>query len=329
MSQAKAMVNPSLKEVFVSVCRFKHLSLETERRYWSYIKRFYAFHNKRYLRDLGVPEIRQFLTHLAVNDRVTASTQNAALCALLFLYREVYKVNLPYITEIVRAKRPSRVPVVFNRDEVEDILTRLEKTPRLVASLLYGSGLRLMEALRLRIKDVDLGSNQIIVRDGKGQKDRRTMLPLTIRSLLQAQVERARIIHEIDRREGLPGVELPYALERKYPKAGKEFAWFWLLPAPKLSRDPRSGIIRRHHIYHSGIQSAVKRAIKEASIYKHGSCHTFRHSFSTHLLEEGVDIRTLQELLGHSDIRTTQIYLHVMSSPGLGIIKSIRFLGKQ
>jgi integron integrase len=319
MSQSKAMVKPSLKEVFVSVCRFKHLSLETERLYWNYIKRFYAFHNKRYLRDLGVAEIRQFLTHLAVNDRVTASTQNAALCALLFLYREVYKVNLPYITEIERAKRPSRVPVVFNRDEVETILARLEKTPHLVTSLLYGSGLRLMEALLLRIKDVDLGSNQIIVRDGKGQKDRRTMLPLTIRSLLQAQVERARILYEIDSCEGLPGVELPYALERKYPNAGKEFAWFWLLPAPKLSRDPRSGIIRRHHIYQSGIQSAVKRAIKEAGIYKHGSCHTFRHSFSTHLLEEGVDIRTLQELLGHSDIRTTQIYLHVMSSPGLGI----------
>ena len=319
MSQAKPMVNPSLKEVFVSVCRFKHLSLETERSYWYYIKRFYVFHNKRYLRELGVPEIRQFLTHLAVNDRVTASTQNAALCALLFLYREVYKLNLPYITEIVPAKRPSRVPVVFNRDEVEAILTRLEKTPHLVTSLLYGSGLRLMEALRLRIKDLDFGSNQIIVRDGKGQKDRRTMLPLTIRSLLQTQVEQARIIHEIDRRQGLPGIELPYALERKYPKAGKEFAWFWLLPAPKLSRDPRSGIIRRHHIYHSGIQSAVKRAIKEAGIYKHGSCHTFRHSFSTHLLEEGVDIRTLQELLGHSDIRTTQIYLHMMSRPGLGL----------
>lgn len=329
MSQSKAMVKPSLKEVFVSVCRFKHLSLETEHLYWNYIKRFYAFHNKRYLRDLGVAEIRQFLTHLAVNDRVTASTQNAALCALLFLYREVYKVNLPYITEIERAKRPSRVPVVFNRDEVEAILARLEKTPHLVTSLLYGSGLRLMEALLLRIKDVDLGSNQIIVRDGKGQKDRRTMLPLTIRSLLQAQVERARILYEIDRCEGLPGVELPYALERKYPNAGKEFAWFWLLPAPKLSRDPRSGIIRRHHIYHSGIQSAVKRAIKEAGIYKHGSCHTFRHSFSTHLLEEGVDIRTLQELLGHSDIRTTQIYLHVMSSPGLGIKSPLDSLSKR
>lgn len=329
MSQSKAMVKPSLKEVFVSVCRFKHLSLETERLYWNYIKRFYAFHNKRYLRDLGVAEIRQFLTHLAVNDRVTASTQNAALCALLFLYREVYKVNLPYITEIERAKRPSRVPVVFNRDEVEAILARLEKTPHLVTSLLYGSGLRLMEALLLRIKDVDLGSNQIIVRDGKGQKDRRTMLPLTIRSLLQAQVERARILYEIDRCEGLPGVELPYALERKYSNAGKEFAWFWLLPAPKLSRDPRSGIIRRHHIYHSGIQSAVKRAIKEAGIYKHGSCHTFRHSFSTHLLEEGVDIRTLQELLGHSDIRTTQIYLHVMSSPGLGIKSLLDSLSKR
>jgi integron integrase len=293
MSQAKSMIKPSLKDVFVSVCRFKHLSLETERCYWSYIKRFYAFHNKRYLRELGVPEIRQFLTHLAVNDRVTASTQNAALCALLFLYREVYKVNLPYITEIERAKRPSRIPVVFNRDEVEAILTRLEKTPRLVASLLYGSGLRLMEALRLRIKDVDLGSNQIIVRDGKGQKDRRTMLPMTIRSLLQAQVERARIVHEIDRREGLPGVELPYALEKKYPKVGKEFSWFWLLPAPKLSRDPRSSIIRRHHIYHSGIQSAVKRAIEETGIHKHGSCHTFRHSFSTHLLEGGVNILCL------------------------------------
>lgn len=329
MSQAIAMVKPSLKQVFVSVCRFKHLSLETERRYWYYIKRFYAFHNKRHLRDLGVPEIRQFLTHLAVSDRVTASTQNAALCALLFLYREVYKVNLPYITEITPAKRPSRIPVVFNRDEVEAILARLENTPYLVTSLLYGSGLRLLEALRLRIKDVDLGSNQIIVRDGKGQKDRRTILPTRIHSLLRDQVERARIIYEIDRREGLPGVEIPYALERKYPKANKEFAWFWLLPAPKPSRDPRTGIIRRHHIYPGGVQSAVKRAIKEAGIYKHGSCHTFRHSFSTHLLEEGVDLRTLQELLGHRDIRTTQIYLHVMRSPGLRIKSPLDSLGKQ
>ena len=275
-----------------------------------------------------MPEIRQFLTHLAAHDHVSASTQNAALCALLFLYRQVYKVTLPYIAEIERAKRPSRVPVVFNRDEVEAILMCLEKTPRLVASLLYGSGLRLMEALRLRIKDVDLEANQIIVRDGKGQKDRRTVLPLTIRPLLQAQVERTRIIHEIDRREGQPGVELPYALERKYPNAGKEFAWFWLLPAPKPSRDPRSGIIRRHHLYQRGIQTAVKRALGEAEIRKRGSCHTFRHSFSTHLLEDGVDIRTLQELLGHNDIRTTQIYLHVMSNPGIGIKSPLDSLGR-
>src|SRR2546423_5711864 len=328
MSQAKAAVKPRLKEVFVSVCRFKHLSLETERRYWNYIKRFYIFHNKKPLRDLGVPEIRQFLTYLAAHDHVSASTQNTALCALLFLYRQVYKVTLPYIAEIERAKRPSRVPVVFNRDEVEAILMRLEKTPRLVASLLYGSGLRLMEALRLRIKDVDLEANQIIVRDGKGQKDRRTVLPLTIRPLLQAQVEGTRIIHEIDRREGQPGVELPYALERKYPNAGKEFAWFWLLPAPKPSRDPRSGTIRRHHLYQSGIHTSVKRALGEAGIRKRGSCHTFRHSFSTHLLEDGVDIRTLQELLGHNDIRTTQIYLHVMSNPGLGIKSPLDSLGR-
>lgn len=315
MSQVQVKAQTSLKEVFISVCRLKHLSVQTERSYWSYIKRFYVFHHKRCLRELGVNEIREFLTHMAVKEQVSATTQNAALFALLFLYKQVYKVDMPYISEVVRAKQPDRIPVVFSRNEVKTILARLEGTPSLAVSLLYGSGLRLMEVMRLRIKDLDFELNHITVRASKGQKDRRTMLPLSIRQLLQAQVERARLIYEKDKGEGLPGVELPYALERKYPKANKEFGWFWLLPAPNLARDSRSGIVRRYHIHPSLIQQAVKRAMREAGIYKHGSCHTFRHSFSTHLLEAGVDLRTLQELFGHNDIRTTQIYLHVMSNP--------------
>jgi integron integrase len=316
MPQVQIKSEVSLKEAFISVCRFKHLSLQTERSYWNYIKRFYIFHDKRYLRELGVTEIREFLTHLAVKEQVSASTQNAALCALLFLYREVYKIDLPYISEIERARRPSHVPVVFSQDEVKAILTRLDGTPSLVTQLLYGSGLRLMEALRLRIKDIDFELNQIIVRDGKGQKDRRTLLPLSLRPLLETQIKHSKIIYEIDRRNESPGVELPYALEKKYPKASKEFEWFWLLPAASVSRDPLSGIIRRHHIYGDQVQRAVKRAIREAGIRKRGKCHTFRHSFSTHLLQSGVDIRTLQALLGHSDIRTTQIYLHIKNELG-------------
>jgi integron integrase len=316
MPQVQTKREVSLKGAFISVCRFKHLSLQTERSYWNYIKRFYIFHDKRHLRELGVTEIREFLTHLAVKEQVSASTQNAALCALLFLYREVYKIDLPYINEIERARRPSHVPVVFSQDEVKAILMRLEGTPSLVTQLLYGSGLRLMEALRLRIKDMDFELNQIIVRDGKGRKDRRTLLPLSLRPLLESQIKRSRIIYEIDRRNDSPGVELPYALEKKYPKASKEFEWFWLLPAANVSRDPLSGIIRRHHIYGDQVQRAVKRAIREAGIRKRAKCHTFRHSFSTHLLQSGVDIRTLQALLGHSDIRTTQIYLHIKNELG-------------
>ena len=316
MSQFQVKTKASLKEAFISVCRFKHLSLQTERTYWSYIKRFYLFNQRRCLRELGVAEIREFLTHLAVRDQVSATTQKTALCALLFLYKEVYKTDVPYITEVTRPRRPPRLPVVFSHNEVKAILARLGGTSRLVVNLLYGSGLRLSEALQLRIKDVDFELNQIIVRAGKGQKDRRTILPQSMHPLLRAQIERARAIHESDRGNDLPGVELPFALERKYPNAGKEFGWFWLLPAPTLSRDPRNGIIRRHHTHHTKIQGAVKRAIREAGIHKHGSCHTFRHSFSTHLLEAGVNLRTLQALLGHSDIRTTQIYLHVTGEQG-------------
>jgi integron integrase len=262
MSQVQVKAQTSLKEVFISVCRLRHLSLQTECSYWSYIKRFYVFHHKRCLRELGVNEIREFLTHMAVKEQVSATTQNVALFALLFLYKQVYRVDLPYISQVVRAKQPDRIPVVFSRNEVKTILARLAGTSSLAVSLLYGSGLRLMEVMRLRIKDVDFELNHITVRASKGQKDRRTMLPLSIRRLLHAQVERARLIYEKDRREGLPGVELPYALEKKYPKANKEFGWFWLLPAPNLARDPRSGIVRRHHIHPSLIQQAVKRAMR-------------------------------------------------------------------
>jgi integron integrase len=302
-----------------SVARMRHLSLRTEEAYSDWIKRFILYHQKRHPSEMGADQIREFLTHLAVNGHVSASTQNQALCALLFLYRDVLSVELPFVDGIKRARRPTRLPVVFTKEEVERLLGHLAGTYSLICCLLYGSGLRLMEALRLRIKDVDFNYHQIIVRAGKGEKDRRTVLPRPLIEPLRRQMARVKLLHEQDLSQGFGAVPLPYALERKYPNAAREWPWQYLFPAANHSKDPRSGVVRRHHASPDSVQHHVKKALRQAGIAKHGGCHTLRHSFATHLLDDGYDLRTIQELLGHSDVRTTMIYTHVLNKGGRGV----------
>jgi integron integrase len=299
--------------------RLKHMSLSTENSYVYYIRGFVRFHQNRHPRELGASEIRAYLAHLAVKGKVAASTQNVALSALLFLYRDVLHIDLPMIDNIERAHRPKRLPTVFTREEVRAILSRLNGEEQLIISLLYGTGMRLMECLRLRVKDVDFGYRQITVRDGKGEKDRVTILPQLLSEPLQKQLAKAKAVHEQDLVAGYGAVYLPYALERKYPNAGRDWAWQYVFPATRLSKDPRSGAVRRHHILEDNIQRACKQAMRKAGITKHGSCHTLRHSFATHLLEAGYDIRTVQELLGHNDVKTTMISTHVLNRGGLAV----------
>jgi integron integrase len=268
---------------------------------------------------MGSEEITAFLTHLAVAGHVAASTQNQAFNALLFLYRQVLKLEMPDIKGAVRARQPRHLPVVLTRAETEAVIARLTHTNRLIASLLYGSGLRLMEAIRLRVKDVDFARHEVIVRDGKGEKDRITMLPQSIAAALELHLKDVQRLHEQDLMAGHGEVYLPYALERKYKSAAREFAWQYVFPDSKLSDDPRSGKRRRHHVMEHNVQRAVKKAVKEAGINKNATCHTFRHSFATHVLESGYDIRTVQELLGHKDVRTTMIYTHVLNRGGRGV----------
>ena len=313
------MSSPILLDQVRTTSRLRHLSLKTETAYVNWIKRFVLFHNKRHPLEMRETEIRQFLAHLAVNLQVSASTQTVALSAILFLYRDVLKQNLPYIDHIERANPSRKLPVVFTRAEVQTIFAHLSGTPLIIASLLYGSGLRLMEAMRLRVKDLDFNLNQLIVRQGKGATDRITMLPVSLQAQLELHLQRVRILHKQDLTHGFGRVYLPFALQRKYPNASAQWLWQYTFPAMKLSRDPRTGIWRRHHASAESVQRAVKRAIKLAQIDKHGSCHTFRHSFATHLLEDGYDIRTVQELLGHKDVSTTMIYTHVLNRGGRGV----------
>ena len=268
---------------------------------------------------MGAAEVNQFLTHLAVQEKVSASTQNQALCAIVFLYKQVLKKDLGDLGDLIWAKKPKKLPVVFTRKEVKAVLDQLSGVNWIMVNLLYGSGLRLLECLRLRVKDIDFDYNQIIIRDGKGQKDRVTALPEIIKKPLQEHLQKVKLLHEKDLQAGFGAVYLPNALEKKYPHANKQWAWQYVFPAPHLSIDPRTGIKRRHHLDETVLQKAVKVAIRKAGINKHAGCHTFRHSFATHLLENGYDIRTVQELLGHKDIRTTMIYLHVMNKGGLGV----------
>ena len=310
---------PRLLDQVREVARLKHFSLATEKSYVYYIRDFILFHNKRHPKEMGAPEIRAYLSHLAIQRNVAASTQTVALSALLFLYRQVLDIELPYIDEIERARRPQRLPVVFTRSEVKRILTNLDGIQHLIVSLLYGTGMRLMEGLRLRVKDLDFEYHQITVRDGKGQKDRRTMLPTSLVEPLRQQLQKAKRLHEQDLAMGYGAVEMPYALARKYPNAHSEWKWKFVFPSWKRSVDPRTQIVRRHHVYERSIQRAVKQAIQRAGVTKHGGCHTFRHSFATHLLEDGYDIRTVQELLGHQDVKTTMIYTHVLNHGGRGV----------
>jgi integron integrase len=310
---------PRLLDQVRAVIRKKGYSIRTEQAYVDWIRRFILFHGKRHPLDMDKAEIEAFLTHLAVSRDVAPSTQNQAFSALLFLYRHVLDRDLPWLDNVTRAKKPKRLPVVLTLAEVELLLHRLSGTKWLMASLLYGAGLRLMECLRLRVQDIEFERRQIMVRCGKGAKDRVTVLPEPVVGPLRRQIERVRIIHEEDLSEGYGEVYLPFALERKYPNAATAFGWQYLFPADKLSRDPRSGKTRRHHLGENVLQRAVKQGLRSAGISKPASCHSLRHSFATHLLERGQDIRTVQELLGHKDIRTTQIYTHVMGRGAMGV----------
>jgi integron integrase len=313
------MAERRLLDQVSDIARLRHLSLRTEQTYRTWIKRFILFHGKRHPRDLDAEDVRAFLTHLAVKEGVAASTQNQALHALLFLYKQVLKLELPNISGVERARVSKNLPVVFTRDEASAVIAHLNGEIRLVAGLLYGSGLRIMEAVRLRVKDLDLTRHEIVVRDGKGEKDRLTMLPRLLSPALAVQIDAVERLHDEDVKRGFGEVYLPYALERKYRNAAKEFSWQYVFPANKLSIDPRSEKMQRHHLSEQQVQRAVKTALRAAGVKKNGSCHSFRHSFATHLLENGYDIRTVQELLGHRDVRTTMIYTHVLNRGGRGV----------
>jgi integron integrase len=301
------------------VIRRKHYSIRTEQAYIDWIKRFILFHHKRHPAEMAESEITEFLTHLAVKANVAAATQNQALSALLFLYREVLQQKIGWLDRVERAKKPARLPVVLTRAEVRRIFPHLHGTAKLMAGLLYGSGLRLMECARLRVKDVDLGYLTITVRDTKGGKDRVTMVPTNLAQGLQRHLLKRRSQHEQDLVDGFGNVHLPHALARKYPHASREWMWQYVFASSRVSLDPRSGQMQRHHIAESILQRAVKEAISRSGIDKPATCHTLRHSFATHLLERGYDIRTVQELLGHKDVSTTMIYTHVLNRPGIGV----------
>ncbi|MSQ59883.1 MAG: integron integrase [Betaproteobacteria bacterium] len=303
--------------------RVKHYSIRTEVAYVDWIRRFVLFHNKRHPRDLGAVEVEAFLTYLADKRRVSASTQNQAKSALLFLYREVLDVELPWLDGVTSAKKSQRLPVVLTPAEVSSLLGRLRGSPALIVKLLYGTGLRIMEALRLRVKDLDFERLEILVRDGKGAKDRVTMMPANLAEPLKLHLTRVKELHQEDLAAGFGDVFLPYALARKYPNAGKEWYWQYSFPSARLSIDPRSGVKRRHHADEKPIQRAMQQALRESGINKPATPHTLRHSFATHLLQSGYDIRTAQELLGHSDMSTTMIYTHVLNRGGKGVLSPL------
>jgi integron integrase len=299
--------------------RIRHYSIRTEEAYVQWIRAFIRFHGLRHPREMGAREVTAYLSHLATERDVAAATQLQALSALLFLYRHVLEIDLPWLNDLVRPKKPARLPTVLNLEEVSALLEVVRPEHALMARLLYGTGMRLMECLRLRVKDVDFVRREIMIRDGKGAKDRVTVLPQSLVTALQVQLATARELFDRDRAAMRPGVYLPHALERKYPNAGASWAWFWVFPAAGLSIDPRSGIERRHHAHEKSLQRAMKQATQDSGIAKPVSVHTLRHSFATHLLQSGYDIRTVQELLGHADVATTMIYTHVLNKGGRGV----------
>jgi integron integrase len=316
---AQPAKEPRLLDRVREVLRGMHYSYRTEKTYRYWIRHFILWSGKRHPRDMGAAEVTAFLNYLANERDVAAATQNQALSALLFLYGKVLEVKLPWLDELVRAKRPVRLPVVLSQVEIHRLLAHARGTTGLMLSLLYGCGLRLRECLRLRVKDVDFVYRQIVVREGKGNKDRVTMLPEKLLQPLQQHLGMAKRLHERDLEEGFGEVELPHALARKYPRAGYEWAWQFVFPSKNRSPDPRTAVVRRHHLYPQTVSRAVKRAARGAGIAKHVGCHTLRHSFATHLLQSGSDIRTVQELLGHSDVSTTMIYTHVMNKGARGV----------
>jgi integron integrase len=303
--------------------RVKHYSYRTEETYVQWIRRFILFHNKRHPSEMGGDEVNAFLTHLAVNENVAASTQNQALSAILFLYREVLELELGLNLDAVRAKRPRNLPTVLTVAETLEILNNLTGVHQIIAKLLYGSGLRLNEALQLRVKDLDFGQQQIMVRDSKGMESRVTMLPRNVVEQLQEHLQIVKRLHQQDLTRGYGEVNLPFALSKKYPNAAKEWIWQYVFPSSAIAKDPRSELMCRYHIHETGIQKALKQAVRSAKIEKRVGCHTFRHSFATHLLQNGYDIRTVQELLGHKDVKTTMIYTHVLNRGGKGVISPL------
>lgn len=334
IANPKAKLLDQLKEVL----RLKHYSLRTEEAYVAWVRRYLVFHRDKgadglaqgrrgaeagggwvHPRDLGAADVVAFLNHLANTENVAAATQNQALNAISFLYAQVLRIDLGDLGEFLAASKRRRIPVVLSKEEVGKLLASLEGTYQLMARVLYGTGLRLLECLRLRVMDIDFGRNQIVVRGGKGDKDRVTVLPEALRVPLQEHLKRVKLLWEADVREGFGEVYLPEALARKYSKAAREWGWQWVFPSRSRSRDPRSGKVRRHHVQETGLQRAMKAGLHLSGITKRASCHTLRHSFATHLLENGYDIRTVQDLLGHKDVSTTQIYTHVMQKPGLGV----------
>ena len=314
---------PRLVDQFRHAIRLRHYSLRTERAYLDWIRRYIVFHGRRHPRELGPSHMTAFLSSLATDRHVSASTQNQALSALLFLYREVLRMELPWLQEVVRARRPRHLPVVLTHREAHDVLAGMQGMNALIAKLMYGTGMRLMECLRLRVKDIELVRREVVVRQGKGAKDRITMFPATLVDEMSAHLLDVRKVYEADRKNEIAGVELPEAYAIKNPSAATSWAWHWVFPQDHVSTDPRTGIRRRHHVFDQTFQRALKRAAAEAGIVKPLSSHTLRHSFATHLMEAGYDIRTVQELLGHRDVSTTMIYTHVLNRGGRGVVSPL------
>ena len=321
---------PKLLDQVRDKLRVKHYSIRTEEQYLQWIRRFILFHDKRHPKGMGAGEVEAFLTDLAVRGKVAASTQNQAKSAILFLYKQVLETELPWLDNVTQAKAPQRLPVVLTQKEVQSVLGKLSGTHWLVASLLYGAGMRLMEAIRLRAKDVEFTRGEIIVREGKGFKDRVTMLPQSVAAPLKLHLAKVKALHDEDLSHGHGDVYLPFALAKKYPNAGKEWGWQYVFPSRDLSADPRSSsesvgqtLLRRHHIDEKGLQRAMKQAVRDAKLAKPATPHTLRHSFATHLLQSGYDIRTVQELLGHADVSTTMIYTHVLNKGGKAVVSPL------
>jgi integron integrase len=319
------MEAPRLLDQLRLAIRRRNYSVRTEKAYVLWARAYIRFHRRRHPRDLGVKELTEFLNYLANERKVAAATQNQALSAILFLYKQVLGIQLPWLTGVDRARAPLRLPVVLTRAEVRAVLVELKGTSWLAANLMYGAGLRVLECVSLRVKDVDFRYGQILVRDGKGLKDRVTIFPDAIRTPLERHLQTVKTLHERDLAEGFGRVPLPYALATKYKNADREWGWQYVFPAPNLAADTEMGIERRYHLSPKTLQDAVKNAVRRAAIVKPASCHTFRHCFATHLLESGYDIRTVQELLGHSDVKTTMIYTHVLNRGGKGVRSPLDF----